>query len=237
MDVRLERYLDAVAASLSLLPARRRDEELREMRTHLENAVIVHREWGQTEDEAAATAVEEFGSPAEQAEGIVRAWRRGRTLNRRSFLGAAITAVVLVNALPLAVPQYVVPFIGWMRILHSWPEAATTPFAYLLAPAPVWWLMGWIVGRSFPRKAVAAAGAVLAAGVMLQGVENVWGDWVELPWGHLTVCSPWQHWYDGRLDGRDGLSIFFDGILALAAMRGAWVASRRQRGRLEWVRG
>ncbi len=74
----LEAYLGEVAAHLSALPPARRTEELREMRTHLENAVVVGRELGRTEDEAAREALAQFGTPGETGEKLVQAWKRGR---------------------------------------------------------------------------------------------------------------------------------------------------------------
>ena len=60
MHSQLGAYLDEVAQELKPLPEARRDEELREMRQHLQNAMIVNREMRQTEDEAARTALEQF---------------------------------------------------------------------------------------------------------------------------------------------------------------------------------
>ena len=43
----LDGYLEQVAACLSALPAKRRADELREIRQHLQNAVTANRERGQ----------------------------------------------------------------------------------------------------------------------------------------------------------------------------------------------
>ena len=48
----LESYLSEVAAHLSALPVVRRNEELREMRSHLLSAVEAYQERGETEAEA-----------------------------------------------------------------------------------------------------------------------------------------------------------------------------------------
>jgi uncharacterized membrane protein len=81
----LENYLAEVAAYLGPMPAKRRDEELREIRAHLENAVIVSRELGQSEKEAAQNVVAQFGTPQDLGENVVWAWRRGVAQNKRSF--------------------------------------------------------------------------------------------------------------------------------------------------------
>ena len=91
MHILLETYLSEVAAHLSALPPSRRSEELREMRTHLENAVIVNRELGQSEEEAAQNAVAQFGTPQDLGENVVWAWRRGETRSKRSFWGAVVS--------------------------------------------------------------------------------------------------------------------------------------------------
>lgn len=96
----LEGYLKEVAGHLARLPEARRAEELREVRTHLENAVIVGREMGQTKDEAAREALAQFGTPGALGDNLVQAWRREQTLNRRSLFGAAAgaaAAAYLVN--------------------------------------------------------------------------------------------------------------------------------------------
>lgn len=82
----LESYLAEVAAQLQPLPAKRRNEELREMRTHLENAVIINRELGQSDDEAAQNAMAQFGTPEDLGENVVWAWQRGeQKQNKRIF--------------------------------------------------------------------------------------------------------------------------------------------------------
>ena len=92
----LEAYLSEVAAHLSALPAERRNEELREMRTHLENAAIVNRELGQSEDEAAQNAVAQFGTPQDLGENVVWAWWRGEALNKRSLFGATAATTLML---------------------------------------------------------------------------------------------------------------------------------------------
>ncbi len=46
MHKQLEDYLTEVARQIGSIPKPRRDEELREMRAHLVNAVAAHRERG-----------------------------------------------------------------------------------------------------------------------------------------------------------------------------------------------
>ena len=67
----LETYLSEVSAHLGALPPKRRAEELREMRTHLENAIVVSHELGRSEAEAAANAVAQFGTARDLGENLV----------------------------------------------------------------------------------------------------------------------------------------------------------------------
>lgn len=86
MHTLLELYLSEVAAFLQPLSPQRRDEELQEMRQHLLNAIIVNREMGQSEDEAAKSAVAQFGTPTAVGENVVWAWRRQARQRTRRLL-------------------------------------------------------------------------------------------------------------------------------------------------------
>ena len=89
----LEEYLDQVATQLRTLPVKRRNEELREMRQHLLSTVEAHLELGATQQEAVEATLHQFGSSAEAASGLTRAWRRGQgawlNVAKGGFLGAA----------------------------------------------------------------------------------------------------------------------------------------------------
>jgi len=108
MHSQLESYLSEVAAHLSALPAKQRSEEMREMRAHLENAVIVSRELGQSEDEAAQNIVVQFGMPQDLGENVVWAWRRGAAGDRRSLWGAAVCTLIMLFLMPLLLLCFVI---------------------------------------------------------------------------------------------------------------------------------
>lgn len=76
MHNRLEDYLEEVTKQLGSLPAERRDEELREMRQHLQEAVANSREQGLSEGQAVAAALTRFGTPKEAARSVIGAQRR-----------------------------------------------------------------------------------------------------------------------------------------------------------------
>jgi len=136
----LESYLSEVSAHLGALPPKRRAEELREMRAHLENAVIVSRDMGRSEAEAAANAIRQFGTPQDLGGNLVWAWRRGRSLDRKSFFGAIASSLILLNTMPYLVIaltcMLVVPFADLMRATCHWPEAAVTAFCFLSVDLP-----------------------------------------------------------------------------------------------------
>ncbi len=111
MHTLLDAYLDQVAAHLSALPAKRRNEELREMRQHLQNAVTVNRELGQSEEDAIQNAVTQFGTPEDLGGNLVWAWRRERMLNKRSFWVAAACTFVIMFFMPLL--AVALPFGPW----------------------------------------------------------------------------------------------------------------------------
>lgn len=109
----LDTYLEEVAAHLSALPPAQRTEELREMRTHLENAVIVGQEMGRTEDEAIQAAVAQYGAADVVGQEVTAAWRREQKLNRRSLFGsAACTVAVLYLVSYFIVMAFLVPRLG-----------------------------------------------------------------------------------------------------------------------------
>ncbi len=100
----IESYLSEVAAHLSALPTKQRTEELREMRLHLENAVIVSRELGQSEEEAAQSIVAQFGTPKDLGENVVQVWRRGEKrkkeikMKKRIVFGTSSVLVLTATA-------------------------------------------------------------------------------------------------------------------------------------------
>ena len=178
MHSQLETYLSEVAAQLSPLPSKRRNEELREMRAHLENAVTVNRELGQSEDEAAQTAVEWFGTPKVVAEETIASWRRGVRLGRRDFWGAAACAIAL--------PSLVTPLMVWLQTSLPTPAQgfAQPPFSAWLWTEWLFWLMptflltGGISGFLFPKRAVAG----VAVGLMVRHAYFLTGGIVHGLW-------------------------------------------------------
>jgi len=198
----LENYLAEVQVKLSPLPAKRREEEMREMRQHLLNAVIVNREMGQTEDEAAASTVEQCGTPREAAHGLVRAWRRGKVMDQRSFLGGAVCTMVLSYLLPRMLGPGLIPP-GFLNFIH--PVGLD---GFVILSNAVHALAGGISGLVFGKRAVAGTALAVAIWYGVPIIRVLSGsEWVRSP-------AEWAFEY---------LSF------ALLAIIAAWIMSRWRR--------
>jgi len=132
----LENYLAEVQVKLSPLPAKRREEEMREMRQHLLNAVIVNREFGQSEEEAETNAVAEFGPSQEAAASLVRTWQQGRQRKNKRFfwrMSAVYIGIFVIEG--FLRPHVIVPMIPIMAygmVIMAWKRLSPqTP--------PAWW--------------------------------------------------------------------------------------------------
>ena len=153
MHSQLETYLTEVSSHLGALPGKRRDEELREMRAHLEAAYAAGRGRGQAEDEAAREAFAQFGTPNAVGTETVAAWRRGRRLDRRSFWGAAVCVAILtilLTRLALLTPPGLLPTRGFGQppfSLQIWAE-------WIVWLMPMFLLAGGISSLLLPRRAI-----------------------------------------------------------------------------------
>ena len=137
----LEQYLSEVAAHLSALPPKRRSEELREMRTHLENAAAAHRKLGQSEEDAARNALVQFGTPEALGQSAVAAWRRGVRRDWRDLAGAAACTFALMLATHL--------IMLWCSAVHS----SGFDFGVLVQGGGLGAAVG-LCNLYFPRRAV-----------------------------------------------------------------------------------
>lgn len=215
----LETYLSEVAAHLGALPAKQRAEELREMRAHLLNAVIVNRELGQSEDEAVQSAVAQFGTPPDLGENIVWAWRRGETRSKRSFWGAVVSTPLMLLSLMLVMshlPNFSIPWLDRYCIEHKGSAEIIGMALSRGMFLTVFMLAGAVVGCLSPKRAVRAAclglvvfwiGWAVVGGV---GRENIWrflfnGD--RVGWVLTAIVSAWvgSRWRKARI-GRGWLA-------------------------------
>jgi len=118
MHKQLEDYLAKVEKSLSPLPQGRRDEELKEMRQHLLSTVELNQENEQTEDQAVAAALQQFGGHRELGARVVSAWRREGW--RRRVSEAPEVAAFAAFSSVITLSSFWLTFAGPMR----WQEAA-----------------------------------------------------------------------------------------------------------------
>ena len=205
----LETYLSEVATHLCALPPKRRTEELREMRAHLENAVIVNQEMGQSEDEAARTAVTQFGTARDLSENVVWAWRRGEKRQNWGFWGAVASTPLTLLSLMLAMshmPNFQIPWLDSYCAAHKGSGEIIGMAVAQGMFLTVFMVVGAAVGLLSPRRAVCA---------VCLGLTVFFVGWT-------------------LMDGRSGLPIGgyrFGWILA--AVLAAWVVSR---SRLAWGR-
>ena len=211
----LETYLSEVAAHLSALPPKRRAEEMREMRTHLENAAIVNRDLGQSEEEAAQSAVTQFGTARDLGENVVWAWRRGRTLNRRNFWGAAVCALslsFLLSNAPLSDTFLDAPVRNAITILGD----LIWGFMSLRAPGLISGVLlhslaGGLCGLIFPKRVLAGVmlGVIAWYGISLamllivastEGLLNspYWTGWMPLEYTMSTLSALASAWAVSR---------------------------------------
>lgn len=152
MHSRLESYLSEVDVHLSALPAKRRNEELREIRQHLLNAVTVNRELGQSDEDAVQNAVMHFGMPKDLSENLVWAWRRERKLDGRDFWGAAV-CVPLLCWMTIFAPDHFIP--SPSRSFAQPPFSGFLWVEWILWIMPHFVLIGGLSGLLFPKRALA----------------------------------------------------------------------------------
>ena len=158
----LETYLSELTTHLHAMPLKRRAEELREMRQHLLNAVTVNRELGQSDEDAAANAVMQFGTPEDLGENLVWAWEREKKLNKLSFWSAAALALALTfwPGLPTRIAFLAMPLFTRQPL----PWQAELWVVLLLMPS--YFLCGLACSTVFPRRGLAGT-ALVEAGLML----------------------------------------------------------------------
>ncbi len=221
MHSQFENYLNELAEKLSPLPISRRNEEIREMRQHLLNALIVNQEMGLSDDEAAVSALEQFGSPEDLAHSLVQVWHRGARRQRRDLLTAAVCALACLLVIPrvgLTIEQYHLAL-----PIQSHRSPLWNDIMVFLWQAPIFVVAGAATGLAFPRKAVVGTGLVLVAMAVYIFVSGILSN--------LIVAQPLSLILSNAAVSL--VAIVHNGSpYDLAAILGAWVGSRRPK--LPW---
>ena len=226
MHSQLEQYLAEVASRLTPLPIARRNEELQEMRQHLQNAVIVNRELGQSEDEAVQSAVEQFGVAEELGTRIVCAWRREKAISLGNFwgvVGCILLGSWLGDLIYKPVSMHIlfsyIDFINSHRDASGAHIGVSILWGYSLFVAAVVYLtIGLITGLVLPKRAM--DGARIAALV------------IGIGWGIADLTSNARNNWLGSSNILSGFAINIAVWVAaaLSLVAGAWISSRwRQR--------
>jgi uncharacterized membrane protein len=145
----LEDFLVEVSARLTALPPARRDDELKEMRQHLLNAMRANQEEGQSQSEALANALMEFGTSGEAAAHAVWAWRRENTWLRRLMASPPEVALFAVFAVTATVFQLWLGFVGpklWQNTFYP-IMGSSLPYIFCL-----YWVYGMIFAPQLSPK-------------------------------------------------------------------------------------
>lgn len=159
MNDRLEQYLGAVERGLPELPEKRRQDEITEVRQHLD-ALIAARQYADIDAEAATdAALRQFGSARRVSLGIRSAYWRERIGVSDTVVGAALLTVggsILVNGLlsPLTISLRSLIGIDPMTIPHATPLLWAT---YLLPIVLPYLFVGVLVGVLTPQRGVKGA--------------------------------------------------------------------------------
>ena len=215
----LEDYLAEVAAQMQPLPVKRRSEELREIRSHLENSFAVCQEQGGTEEEAAQSTLAQFGASETIGQETVAAWRRGENLRKRDFWGAAGCALALFCLL-----SYLLGPFADAALPHSGPANLHGLAVYLSWHYSIYLLAGGISGFLFPRCAVVGARLALALYLGFDTIHTV--IWIAHV-GHTQIHRP----------GMVGLSIVIQyAQVILLTLFAAWAGSRWHKARMGRMR-
>jgi uncharacterized membrane protein len=189
MNNLVENYLSEVAAYLKSLPAKRREEELREMRQHLLNAVTANQETGMIDDQAVQKALEQFGTPEALGKEVMVAWQRGRKREIRDFWGAALMSVALVPCLIFLLPYWYFSMVNVaFGLPMHWMAVVEAHSSFFLVCA----LTGAMTGRVFPARAV--GGTAFGAVVLV----IAWMRPIRFP-AHLSHFQYWVEFWTETL--------------------------------------
>lgn len=149
---RLDEYLTSVEAHLRTVPATEREQQIMELRQHLESAVAAEVTSGSTTAAAETEAIQQFGSPKRLA------WQLNLARSKRSLPKADSLCLATLYASALIVCQifdlllighWIRPYFGTYIVSHSGGTVQTA-----LSPADflVGFLFGCAVATLAPRN-------------------------------------------------------------------------------------
>src|SRR5579872_469542 len=124
-----EALIEEIVASSQIPSGKRRREVARELRSHIEDFVLVARRAGQTDDEIESLVLANFGDPRQIGLNFAWVYRRERTVLRFSVFGLCTLAVAsLISAAVLAMQAcaaigFGVPILRALGTRHTMIEA------------------------------------------------------------------------------------------------------------------
>jgi len=140
MHKELEKYLSQIGKQLAELSAEQREEELREIRSHLQQMIEENVAHGDDADEAVTKALEQFGAAKKVASDLKRT-RINRDQRARTFLAGLVVFAIWIY--PDFCTSYLFPS---MRHLFL------TPGASYIETTFVFFISGWVAEAIAPKK-------------------------------------------------------------------------------------
>lgn len=150
MHAQLEKYFSQIEKQLSILPEKQRQDELREVRCHLEMMIDENIAQGCDLDDAVAKALEQFGPPVDVGRGLQNARYSKRYHYRRMFYAGF--AALIIASLSSLITRFVFIKFGVFdnRALMSDPT-------WLLLGNCLWscveaFFIGWAIETFLPKR-------------------------------------------------------------------------------------
>lgn len=145
MHSRLEQYLQTVEQNLNALPAEKRQNEISEIRLHMESLVEANKELGSTEEEAVTHTLAQFGRARTVGKDLNRVHQSADKSPLRTLAGAVAFNYFSGMLASLLVSR--------LFLLTLTPDG--TPTALWLVRGMLTTLcVGWLTGAVVPRHAV-----------------------------------------------------------------------------------
>ena len=201
----LETYLSELTKQIGALPTKCRNEEMREIRVHLENAILANRNLGQGEEVAIENAIAQFGTPGELAASLVWAWRRGAAVKKRSLLEAATATVLVLWVMSFLMNQnwygsILISVLPRAFILYCGKHQAFGMGVTQLMLCFNFGLAGGLAAVLFPKQAVRGAclglavywiGWIVIMGTGYGGFWSFFSNWPFAIWTLSTIAFAW----------------------------------------------
>ena len=204
MPSQLERYLREVAVQLHELPAEEREEQVEEIRVHIEAYIDRHKSAGKSDAEAEQGALLQFGDAAKVGREIIRAktHKSLRAIGLAALIMLALATVVsCLSFRDMVSPVAAGQAISHTAVLVSLQVAETffmgTCVGLILRRLAVKWIAWYYLITLIPSLAI----------IMLPHLHGV----------HMTLIG---------LAGNVGIQVLIGIVRIAIAFAGAWIGAR-----------